>query len=261
MSLPEWPASRAAAWIDEAPGVAVLFGGALARAAGIDVTVGGARGEGFRRQPERAALEAAGAVEAARRAPLPPAAVAIARLLASHPQAGAVALEPDGFLLRAGAHPTVELRGSLLRRRCAACGFGPLGSEHPCCLACGGAPRPDVVLVDEVLDPRRRLEAEYLVARAKRILAVGVGGPAWSEHRGGDAEPASSRPEASPIEHETFSSGGSTARALLRAAVEDGAEVLVIGPSPGELSRGTVGVVAGDPDRALPALLDAWVFG
>lgn len=135
--------------------------------------LGGLTAADFAIRPAEAVRRAAAGVEAARALALGPTLTAIAGRAVER-DAGALSLGPDGLLGRAGDFPLVELAGSLLRGRCAVCGFGPLAEPEGHCPACGGVVRPDAVLPDELVASRDRLAAEFVVGRAEAVVLVEV---------------------------------------------------------------------------------------
>lgn len=153
--------------------VVVVWGPGLAREHGLDPALGGLIGAELGRDPARAKARAETLAAAAHALPPSPELEAVGALLAARPGGGVVSLAADGWPLAAGLHPVVELHGSLRRGRCAVCGFGPVDVGRQC-PACGGWIRPDVVLGDEVVDPRRRMEAEFLIGRSAQMVLVGV---------------------------------------------------------------------------------------
>lgn len=105
---------------------------------------------------------------------------ALARMLAERPTSGAVDLDVQSSLRRAGFSPLVELRGSLDRLECEVCQANWSTSEAlEACPACGGSCSPSLVPAGGVVSPRRRLEAEFIASRPRCLLALGLsaGGP------------------------------------------------------------------------------------
>lgn len=151
----------------------VVWGPGLARAHGLDPTLSGLTRSDLDRDPAQAAARLRPHIETAAKLPEHPALNAALRLLEAHPGGGVVSLALDGWPKAVGLHPVVELYGSLREGRCAPCGHGPVDFDAQC-PACGGWVRPNVVLGDEVVEPRRRLEAEFLIGRAQHLVLVGA---------------------------------------------------------------------------------------
>lgn len=133
----------------------------------------GLAGADYVRQPAEARARADRGIAAARALAVGPAVEAMADR-AQERDAGALSLGPDGLLARAGEFPLLELAGSLLRGRCAPCGFEPLPEPTGTCPVCSGLVRPDAVLSDEVISPRNRLAAEFVIGRAEAVVLVEV---------------------------------------------------------------------------------------
>ena len=165
----------AARWILDAEKLTVLVGPGPATSAGLDMGLSRLTVVDIGRDPVKTRTSMNEAHKALTRLSSPPASiVAAAQLIDAHPDWAGVALSSDALLARSGAHPVVELCGRVDRARCASCDYGPLDVAEAVCPACGGPLRPDVVLADEVVEPRRRLEAEYVIGRAERLLLLGV---------------------------------------------------------------------------------------
>lgn len=78
----------------------------------------------------------------------------------------------DGLHQRAGSSGVLELHGSIVRTRCAACGaFAERSEGLPPRCACGGIQRPDVVWFGEPL-PGRVWEEAVRAARASDLMIV-----------------------------------------------------------------------------------------
>ena len=84
----------------------------------------------------------------------------------------------DGLHQAAGSKTVYELHGSTLRNYCVRCGkfydvdFIAESTGVPCCTACGGIIKPDVVLYEEGLDPDT-LEGAVKAIAAADLLIVG----------------------------------------------------------------------------------------
>jgi NAD-dependent SIR2 family protein deacetylase len=227
MTESTWSIEQASAWLERRS--AALLVGAEGLAPGAVALRARLTASDLPEVPNEARAE----LEALAAAPPTPTARAAAALLAAHRQAGAVDLGGDGQWAKAGAHPLVELVGSLGRGRCPRCPpprfgaarSGPAPLAGAACPACGGPLRPDAVLGDEVVDPRRRLEAEYLAARADGVLVIGAERPSHALER------------------------------VLRAPREEGASVVWVGES---APAGAGAWLRGAPDHTLPALARAF---
>ncbi|MBX7056516.1 MAG: NAD-dependent deacylase [Leptospirales bacterium] len=88
----------------------------------------------------------------------------------------------DGLHLRAGSRKAEEIHGSLLRQRCTVCGqrtelpLAPLSSLPPCCPACGGVGRPDVLWFGESYDDGQMQRVHSFLAGASLVLVAGTSG-------------------------------------------------------------------------------------
>lgn len=84
----------------------------------------------------------------------------------------------DGLHQRAGSKTVYELHGSVHRNYCTRCGafygvdFIAEGEGVPCCPACGGLVKPDVVLYEEGLD-QHTLEGAVRAIAGADVLIVG----------------------------------------------------------------------------------------
>jgi len=87
----------------------------------------------------------------------------------------------DGLHRRAGSPRVIELHGNLQRVKCFSCGkqaeeWEDAQGDVPCCEACGGLLRPDVVWFGESL-PRAELEAAVEAARTCHVFfSIGTSG-------------------------------------------------------------------------------------
>ena len=105
--------------------------------------------------------------------------LAIARLERTH-SVSVITQNIDGLHQRAGSTEVIELHGSMVRTRCAACGARDDADDGsrahpvlppPCAAGCGGAMRPDVVWFGEAL-PAAPLERAVKRARACDAMIV-----------------------------------------------------------------------------------------
>lgn len=88
----------------------------------------------------------------------------------------------DGLHQAAGSRRVIELHGNLREAACPACGWrGPIAlitdaldrGELPACPVCGGRPKPNVVLFEELLPADAYEAAEREIRSADILLVVG----------------------------------------------------------------------------------------
>lgn len=106
------------------------------------------------------------------------------RKLAELEQAGklkaVVTQNIDGLHQAAGSRTVYELHGSVHRNYCTRCGafygvdFIAEGEGVPCCPACGGLVKPDVVLYEEGLDQQILQEAVRCIREADMLIVGGT---------------------------------------------------------------------------------------
>ena len=90
----------------------------------------------------------------------------------------------DGLHRTAGSHNVIDIHGDVLATRCMSCDArGRLTREAlarldatPTCGACGGHLRPDAVLFEEMLEPRKvaRMQEAFYVRPPQLVLVVGT---------------------------------------------------------------------------------------
>ena len=113
---------------------------------------------------------------------------ALARFFLRRGATGLITQNVDGLHTRAAIEEAgdgppdaalpIEIHGAIARDRCNKCGVRaeavPLGDSLPCCEACGGLRRPDVVLFGEMLDGALLERAQAMAARADLCLVIGT---------------------------------------------------------------------------------------
>lgn len=86
----------------------------------------------------------------------------------------------DGLHQAAGSKKVLELHGSVHRNYCTKCRklfsaeYVLLSDGLPCCDACGGLIKPDVVLYEEGLDDQTMREAVYYIEHADMLIIGGT---------------------------------------------------------------------------------------
>lgn len=87
----------------------------------------------------------------------------------------------DGLHQAAGSKTVYELHGSVLRNYCVGCHafydadfVMQAAPEPPCCKACGGIVKPDVVLYEEPLDGEIMQKAAEAISRADTLIIGGT---------------------------------------------------------------------------------------
>lgn len=106
---------------------------------------------------------------------------ALAEMERHVPQFTLITQNVDGLHFLAGSRNVLELHGNIQRVRCSRCGrlvetWQDDGEAVPCCDACGGMLRPDVVWFGESL-PKAALEAAVTAARSCDVFfSIGTSG-------------------------------------------------------------------------------------
>lgn len=104
---------------------------------------------------------------------------ALVRLEARVPDFTLLTQNVDGLHRLAGSRQVLEIHGSIWEVRCLACGAVREDRRArlpllPCCEACGGLVRPNVVWFGEPLNPDILRRAEGALAQAQAVLVVGT---------------------------------------------------------------------------------------
>lgn len=102
--------------------------------------------------------------------------------LQAHGLSAVITQNVDGLHQAAGSRRVIELHGNLREAACPACGWrGPIAlisealdrDKLPACPVCGGRPKPNIVLFEEVLPADAYEAAEREVESADLLLVVG----------------------------------------------------------------------------------------
>jgi NAD-dependent deacetylase len=225
---------------------AVAFSGAgVSKESGLD-TFRGPGGLWERMRPEELATPGAFAADPARvwrwyawrwrtaTAAAPnPAHLALVRWEELFPDFTLVTQNVDGLHTRAGSRSLLEMHGTILEAKCAACGFrrsmgeavADSADEPPRC-ACGGRFRPAVVWFGENLDPEVLGRAYRAAADCDLFLSVGTSSTVYP------------------------------AAGLIEQAARSGACVIEVNPEPTPYSRLVQLQIAAPAGQAVPALTE-----